>query len=382
MINRITIMARFISFSRVLLIAVVSVLSFALAPAQDKKPAYAFYDVLDSSHFRMINRGFSVAETHTPFTRIPEALRDSVRPGLWDRGLCSSGYAFRFATNSKRIGIEYNLLWNAHLPHMAYTGIKGTDLYILRPDGVWEFVNCNRPTRDSIQTKTFVENLDGQMHEYMLYLPLYDGINWMRVGIDSTAVITAPTVNSPALRKKIVFYGTSVLQGGCATRPGMVGTSIIQRDLNVECVNLGFSGEGKMDFCMARAMATIPDVVAYVLDPIPNCTEMMCDTLTYDFVKILRTLRPDVPIFMVEGMEYSYEKYDSFFRNYLPRKNAAFFRNYERLKKENPRNLFYIDRYNQWGPDNEGTVDGIHLTDIGFYFYAKKLEPYLIPYLQ
>ncbi len=382
MINRITIMARFISFSRVLLIAVVSVLSFALASAQDKKPAYAFYDVLDSSHFRMINRGFSVAETHTPFTRIPEALRDSVRPGLWDRGLCSSGYAFRFATNSKRIGIEYNLLWNAHLPHMAYTGIKGTDLYILRPDGVWEFVNCNRPTRDSIQTKTFVENLDGQMHEYMLYLPLYDGINWMRVGIDSTAVITAPTVNSPALRKKIVFYGTSVLQGGCATRPGMVGTSIIQRDLNVECVNLGFSGEGKMDFCMARAMATIPDVVAYVLDPIPNCTEMMCDTLTYDFVKILRTLRPDVPIFMVEGMEYSYEKYDSFFRNYLPRKNAAFFRNYERLKKENPRNLFYIDRYNQWGPDNEGTVDGIHLTDIGFYFYAKKLEPYLIPYLQ
>ncbi len=382
MINRITIMARFISFSRVLLIAVVSVLSFALASAQDKKPAYAFYDVLDSSRFRMINRGFSVAETHTPFTRIPEALRDSVRPGLWDRGLCSSGYAFRFATNSKRIGIEYNLLWNAHLPHMAYTGIKGTDLYILRPDGVWEFVNCNRPTRDSIQTKTFVENLDGQMHEYMLYLPLYDGINWMRVGIDSTAVITAPTVNSPALRKKIVFYGTSVLQGGCATRPGMVGTSIIQRDLNVECVNLGFSGEGKMDFCMARAMATIPDVVAYVLDPIPNCTEMMCDTLTYDFVKILRTLRPDVPIFMVEGMEYSYEKYDSFFRNYLPRKNAAFFRNYERLKKENPRNLFYIDRYNQWGPDNEGTVDGIHLTDIGFYFYAKKLEPYLIPYLQ
>ncbi len=375
-------MARFISFSRVLLIAVVSVLSFALASAQDKKPAYAFYNVLDTSRFRMINRGFSVAETHTPFTRIPEALRDSVRPGLWDRGLCSSGYAFRFATNSKRIGIEYNLLWNAHLPHMAYTGIKGTDLYILRPDGVWEFVNCNRPTRDSIQTKTFVENLDGQMHEYMLYLPLYDGINWMRVGIDSTAVITAPTVNSPALRKKIVFYGTSVLQGGCATRPGMVGTSIIQRDLNVECVNLGFSGEGKMDFCMARAMATIPDVVAYVLDPIPNCTEMMCDTLTYDFVKILRTLRPDVPIFMVEGMEYSYEKYDSFFRNYLPRKNAAFFRNYERLKKENPRNLFYIDRYNQWGPDNEGTVDGIHLTDIGFYFYAKKLEPYLIPYLQ
>ena len=353
----------------------------AIAVYADNKPRMAYYDVLDTSKFRMINRGFAIDQTETPFTRLPKVLKDSVRPGLWDRGLCSSGYAFRFATDSKRIGVEYNLLWNAHLPHMAYTGIKGSDLYILRPDGVWEFVNCNRPTRDSIQTKTYVENLDGQMHEYMIYLPLYDGVNWMRVGVDSTATITPPAINSPDERK-IVFYGTSVLQGGCATRTGMVATNIIQRDLNVECVNLGFSGEGKMDFCMARAMAQIPNVVAYVLDPIPNCTEMMCDTLTYEFVKTLRTLRPEVPIFMVEGMEYSYEKYDSFFKDYLPKKNVAFHKNYLKLIEENPNNLYYIDRYNQWGPDNEGTVDGIHLTDIGFFFYAKKLEPYLIPLLK
>ncbi|MBP5498080.1 MAG: SGNH/GDSL hydrolase family protein [Muribaculaceae bacterium] len=364
------------------LLASLLIFSFFTVVAEEKKPAMKFYDVLDKGTFRMINRAYGYDETGTPFTRLPKVLKDSVRPTLWDRSLCTSGYGFRFATDSKRIGIEYNLLWNAHLPHMAYTGIKGTDLYILRDDGVWEFVNCNRPTRDSIQTKTFVENLDGKMHEYMLYLPLYDGINWMRIGVDSTAYIGLPQVPSPALNKKIVFYGTSVLQGGCATRPGMVGTSIIQRDLDVECVNLGFSGEGKMDFCMARAMAQIPDVVAYVLDPIPNCTEMMCDTLTYDFVKILRTLRPDVPIFMVEGMEYSYEKYDSFFRNYLPRKNEKFHNNYLKLKAENPDNLYYIDRYNQWGPDNEGTVDGIHLTDIGFYFYAKKIEPYLEPLLK
>lgn len=348
--------------------------SASAAPVDD----LMFYDVLNTNVFRMINKGFSNTETLTPFTRIPKYLKDSVRKELWERAQCSSGIGFRFATNSKTIGIRYNLLWNTHMAHMADTGLKGTDLYILRDDGVWEFVNCNRPSKtDSIQKKIYVSNLDGKWHEYTVYLPLYDGVNWMEIGIDQSAQISLPKVNVPRKEKKFVFYGTSVLQGGCATRTGMVGTNIIQRDLNAECVNIGISGEGKMDFCMARAMAKIPNVTAYIIDPIPNCTLGMCDTLTYDFINILRKAHPDVPIFMVEGQTYSYQNWDSFFAKYLPQKNYAFHKNYLRLKKENPRNLYYIDNKNQWGPDNEGTVDGIHLTDVGFYYYAKKLEPYL-----
>lgn len=331
-----------------------------------------YYDALK---FRMINKGFD--NSLTPFTRIPAYLKDSVRPDLWERSQCSSGIGFRFATDSKTIGLHYNLLWNAHMPHMADTGIKGVDLYILDDNGKWSFVNCNRPNKDSIQSKTFVSNLDGKMHEFMIYLPLYDGINWIEIGVDSSAVISQPRVNSPRKEKKFVFYGTSILQGGCACRPGMVATSIIQRDLNAECVNIGISGEGKMDFCMARALASIPDVDAYIIDPVPNCTEMMCDTLTYDFINIIRKMKPNTPIFLVEGPLYSYEPYDSFFTAYLPKKNQALHKNFLKLKKENSKNLYYIDRNNLWGPDNEGTVDGIHLTDIGFYFYAKKLEPYL-----
>ena len=157
----------------------------------------------------------------------------------------------------------------------------------------------------------------------------------------------------------------------------MVGTSIIQRDLDIECVNIGISGEGKMDNCMARAMATIPDVAAFILDPIPNCTKDMCDSLTYDFVNILRQARPDVPIFMVEGQMYSYAKYSGFYSKYLPQKNYEFHKNYLKLKADNPNNLYYIDCKNIYGPNNDGTVDGIHLTDIGFYYYAQKLEPYI-----
>ena len=271
--------------------------------------------------------------------------------------------------------------------HMADTGIKGTDLYIWDEDTQsWQFVNCNRPVRidndirprqDSIQSKVYVDRLDGKMHEYMIYLPLYDGVRWLEIGVDSTATLRQPMLDSPKRGKKFVFYGTSILQGGCACRPGMVATSIIQRDLDVECVNLGFSGEGKMDSCMARAMASIPDVAAYILDPIPNCTKDMCDTLTYGFVNILRTLRPEVPIFMVEGQMYSYAKYSGFYSVYLPQKNNEYHKNYLKLKADNPNNLYYITCKDLYGPNNEGTVDGIHLTDIGFWWYAQKLEPCL-----
>ena len=334
----------------------------------------------DATHFSIINRGWE--NTRTPYTRMPAYMKDSCRDNQWWLYQHSAGIAIRFATNSRRIAAQYNLTNNFHMQHMAMTGIKGTDLYYLNEDrGRWEYVNTARPQEknniaDSIQSKMYVENLDGEMHEYMIYLPLYDGINWFQIGVDSTAVLTQPRVQNPR-QGKIVFYGTSILQGGCASRTGMVSTSMIQRDYNLQCVNLATSGEGKMDFPIARAMATIEDAVCFVLDPVPNCTEMMCDTLTYRFVKILRDLRPDVPIIMVEGITYPYARHNSFFGDYLPKKNAAFRKNYERLKAENPNGLYYVPTDGLVGPDMEGTVDGIHLTDYGFRAYADILEIYI-----
>ncbi len=370
---------------RKILLAVALMMAAISASAQDftSIDTLKFYDAL---RFRLINKGFD--DSFTPYTRIPADLKDSVRTTLWDRAKNSSGIGIRFASNSHCIAVRYNLMSNFHMAHMADTGIKGTDLYILDDEGVWRFVNCNRPYRDysytgdgprkdSIQSKVYIDKLDGRWHEYIIYLPLYDGINWLEIGVEPTAEITAPRVNSPRREKKFVFYGTSILHGGCASRTGMVATSILQRDLDAECVNIGISGEGKMDSCMARAMARIPGVTAYILDPIPNCTKLMCDTLTYGFVKILRDLRPEVPIFMVEGQEYSYERFSGFYSKYLPEKNYEFHKNYLKLKAENPRNLYYIDREGLYGPDCEGSVDGIHLTDLGFYYYAQKLKPYL-----
>ena len=346
--------------------------------------ATAYADVLpgfryeDATNFQIINKGWD--NTTEPYTRLPQQYMDSCRDEQKWLYNHSSGIAVRFATNSKRIAAQYNLKNNFHMQHMAMTGIKGTDLYYLNEErGVWEHVNTARPQEknfkaDSIQSKLYVENLDGEMHEYMIYLPLYDGINWLQIGVDSTAELTMPRVENPRRMGKIVLYGTSIQQGGCASRVGMVPSAMIQREYNLECVNISTSGNARMDLYIAQAMASIEDAICFVVDPVPNCTKDRLDTITYDFIKILRTLRPEVPIIMVEGIMYPYTRHNSFFADYLPQKNASFRRAYEQHKAENPKGLYYMTHDGQVGPEMEGTVDGVHLTDYGFRAYADILE--------
>lgn len=334
--------------------------------------------LVDALEFRMINSGYSAERLVDPYNRIPMAYKDSVNASLWRNAVCSAGLAIRFSSDSKSIGVQYCLKNNNHMNHMADSGIKGTDLYVLNDKGRWEFVNALRPADDTLQAGVLVKNLDGLTHEYMLYLPLYDGIRWMNIAVDSGASIAGPLVDEPAAsRGKVVWYGTSILQGGCASRPGMAPTNIVQRELGIECVNIATSGQGKMYFEMARAISEIEDAAAYVIDPVPNCTLGQCDTLTCRFVNIIRAAHPDVPIIMVEGPMYPYWKHDSYHKKYLPEKNAAFRRCYEQLRKENRKNLYYVSCEGLTGPGEEGTVDGIHLTDFGFRGYADKLEPVL-----
>ena len=360
------------------ILSVAALLLVSLAVSADALPGFRYED---ASKFRIINKGWG--NTSEPYTRLPQAYMDSCRKDqkwLYDH---SSGIAVRFATDSKRIAAQWNLKNNFHMQHMAMTGIKGTDLYRLNEEtGKWEYVNTARPQEknfkaDSIQSKLYVDYMDGEMHEYMIYLPLYDGINWLQIGVDSAAQLIQPQVDNPRSMGKIVVYGTSIQQGGCASRTGMVPTAMIQRDFNLECVNLATSGQARMDFYIAEAMASIEDAICYVLDPVPNCTKDRCDTATYDFVKILRTLRPEVPIIMVDGLMYPYTRHDSYHAEYLPQKNECFRRGFDEHVAENAKGMYYMTHEGQTGPDMEGTVDGIHLTDYGFRAYADLLEIHL-----
>lgn len=167
-------------------IAALSTSTIASAQAESIPLQY-----VDAQELRIINKGWD--NTLRKYTRIPAYLEDSVRSTLWERAQCSAGIAVRFATDSRRVGVKYQLLWNTHMLHMADTGLKGTDLYILEGDSVWRHVNTNRPNANKetkMCEKIYVENLDPGMKEYMIYMPLYDGVEDLWVAIDSGSTIT------------------------------------------------------------------------------------------------------------------------------------------------------------------------------------------------
>ena len=128
--------------------------------------------------------------------------------------------AIRFRSNSTTIAAKWEALINFHMNHMTDTGAKGLDLYCLQKNGEWRFVNSGRPNGKTNQA-TIIANMQPEEREYMLYLPLYDGLVSLSIGIDSLATIDQPLIDYPIRQKPIVFYGTSILQGGCASRPGM-----------------------------------------------------------------------------------------------------------------------------------------------------------------
>ena len=323
------------------------------------------------------------------YTRLSARIEGKVRKAVWDLGQNSAGIALRFRTNAKAIGAKWTLLNNFRMNHMTPTGICGFDLYAF--DGKqWRFAGTAQPNgKESINV--FRRNMDGQMRDYVMFFPLYDGVVKLAIGVDSTAVLEQPTVigSNPfggSATKPLVIYGTSITQGGCASRPGMVYTSILSRMLKRECINLGFSGNGRMDKIMAEEMARI-DAGAYLIDCLGNCTKKIVMDSTETFIRTLAAAHPDVPIFMISNYPYQYQWLDAGTRDDVNQEDAIWHELYEKMKAEGLK-LQYLEiggthsaeepmEGAATGPDNEASVDGTHLTDLGFLRMAEFLYPYL-----
>lgn len=334
---------------------------------------------VDANQFPVINRGFN--DTVPKYTRVPDSMRELCLDEIWRGAQDACGVGIRFRTDSKSIGVRYNLKYDFGMTWQAYTGIKGTDLYVLGDDNRWHHLNSSRPIKDSVQEKCYTLTLDGIMREYLIYLPLYDGVNWMQIGVDSSAYIGCPAIENPKLHQRIVFYGTSVMQGGCASRTGMTQTAILQRDLGVECVNFGISGNARIYPQTAKLLAAMDDVICYVIDPLQNNTKQFIDSLSLDFIRTLHEAHPQTPIIMVESENEPPQAFDTHLRDFNPKRNASWHAAYEQLKAEFMAEgndvLYYQFDEGFAGKNLDGSVDGAHLTDYGFQMYADCIEPLL-----
>jgi lysophospholipase L1-like esterase len=330
----------------------------------------------DASQFPLL--GKATQQTVMRYERLPDTLQGKIRPKVWELGKNSTGLTIRFRSNSTSIGAKWTVLYNNDASHITDVNVKGLDLYCL-VEGKWRFVNIAHPKGKESESP-IITHMKPEYREYMLYLPLSDCVISLEIGIDSTASISHPQIDLPRRKNPVVCYGSSIQQGISASRPGMSHTSILSRRFNREFINLGFSGNAKLDYEIAEIMAAIDSASLFILDFVPNASVTEIKEKTEHFYSIIRTKHPDTPILFVEDPIFTHtlfnQKLDAEVRN----KNAAINEIFALLKQKDP-NITFVSSKNMIGDDGEATVDGIHFTDLGFMRYADLLTPVIEKYL-
>lgn len=333
----------------------------------------------EASQFKII--GKATEATKNVYNRLPDSLETKIRSELWELGRNNAGIAVRFRSDAVEIGAKWKVWMVRNMNHMTPTGIRGLDLYCLQDDGSWLFVNSGRPSVKAKSEATFMKNMTRKMREYMLYLPLYDGIDSLEIGVDSLATILQPVANVPVEEKPIVWYGTSILQGGCANRPGMAGSNIIERRLNREIINLGFSGNGRLDPEVAEVIASV-DASMYIMDMVPNNTAEQLKEKIEKFYIILRNARPNIPILLVENPQFPNMNFSTEVNSQVRAKNVVLKDFYDKLRKAGDKNVHFVSSDGMIGYDAEATVDCYHFTDLGFMRFADYMTPILQQFLK
>ena len=356
----------------VFLFALRSAFAHAETPISPDK-AEADGDVLWYDLQLLVIEGQAFDETKAPYDRLPAKAEGVVRAPVWGLSRHSAGICARFVTDAAVIHARWKLISDRlAMSHMPATGVSGLDLYVKTDEGRWRWLAVGRPTEPENSVR-LVSGIPVGRREYLLYLPLYNGVSSVAVGLPKSAELAKP---EPRSEKPIVFWGTSITQGGCASRPGMVHTAILGRRLNRPVVNMGFSGNGRMEAEVAELLAEI-DASVYVVDCLPNLTAPDVAARTEPLVRILRKARPQTPIVLVEDRSYT----DSFLLPDKRKRNndsrAALHKVYEKLKQDGVGQLYYLEGENLLGADGEGTVDSSHPTDLGFVRQADAFEPLL-----
>lgn len=325
-------------------------------------------------------RGWS--DTKEFYDRLPARAEGKVRPPVWDLSKHSAGMCVRFVTDAATLAARWTLRFESlAMNHMPATGVSGLDLYAQTGEGpagtkTWHWVGVGRPEKFPTNQQTLVAGLAPGIREYRLYLPLYNGVRSVQIGIPPGAKLFKAPPYPPGKAQPLLFYGTSITQGGCASRPGMAYPAILGRWLDRPVINLGFSGNGQMDPEVVQLLAEL-DPCVYVIDCLPNLSPSLVTERTEPLVETLRRAHPDTPIVLVENIVYQNAALVPGSRQGYLAKNEALWAAYGRLVGRGVGNLHYVPGEPLLGEDGEATVDGSHPTDVGFLRIAEALEPVL-----
>ncbi len=322
---------------------------------------------IDGKSLPIEGRAFDDVEHY--YDRLPKGVTKKVNGGVRSMKHHTSGMQFRFTTDSKKLSFKW-VPYNGRLSmdHMPSTGVSGIDVY--RYDEAhekWLYVETGR-INSAKGAALQIPWTPGM--PCLVNLPLYNGIRSFSLGVDPNANVSPLPPRKSGVTKPVVFYGTSITHGGCASRPGMGFVNIVGRNIDVPVVNLGFSGSGVMELEMSEHLARI-DASCYVLDCLWNMGMTKdrprkgrnVDQNYEPFIRNLRAKRPGVPIVMAEMCDVYCGAPNS--------KDRCVKALFDKLVAEGWKNLVYLPKTDMFADDLEGTVDGCHPNDWGMVHLAR-----------
>ncbi len=340
---------------------------------------YVWWNPAQSTTPVIEGQGWSGTDIQNPYDRLPARAEKSVRPVVWNLSHNAAGLMIRFRASTDQVVVRYTVSGKHALPHMPATGVSGVDLYGITSDGDALWCAGKYTFGDTIQYKfTNLEPNDAyhkKGREYRLYLPLYNSVQWLEIGVPTGVTLTPLPVRTD---KPIVIYGTSIVQGACASRPGMAWTAILGRKLDRPVINLGFSGNGRLE---KEVVDLLPDIDAklYVLDCLPNLVATVgikpeeIKARISESVKTLRKQKPTTPILLVEHAGYSEGGLNPGRRQLYTEVNELMQQAFAQLKSEGIQKLYLLPK-SAINLDNDAMVDGTHPTDLGMQQYADAYE--------
>jgi len=321
-------------------------------------------------------------EVENRYDRLPARAEKLVREQVWNLSKQSAGLMVRFRANAGEIKIRYQTGGKLALPHMPSTGVSGVDLYAISNDGQWRWCAAKYALGDTI-TYHFknIQPFD-QNHklgrEYRLFLPLYNDVKWLEIGVPEGTRYEALPVRPD---KPVVVYGTSIAQGACASRPGMAWTAILARKLDHPLINLGFSGNGRLEKEVIDLVAET-DAKIFVLDCLPNLVASVNISLSevknriLNAVLELRKKHSSTPILLAEHDGYTDEAINEISRKNYQEVNVVMREAFAQIQSEGVKNVYLIPK-EDFRQDIETTVDGTHPTDLGMMRYAEAYEKHI-----
>jgi hypothetical protein len=321
-------------------------------------------------------KGFS--DTARTYDRLPARAEAMVPELVWELSRMASGLFTRVRTDATTIAVRYTLgLPELGMTHMPPTAVSGIDLYADDEEGRSRWVAVSHPATFPVVEALLLDNGDAVANagerDYTLWFPLFNRVEKAEIGLNpGSSFALLPEDGTPP----VVYYGTSIIHGASASRPGMTLSAQLSRRLGRRVLGLGFSGNGKMEVELAELIAEIPAAI-YVIDCLPNMDADMVEERALPFLEALRAARPSTPIVLVEDrtLEDAWLKAEE--REKHDARRAALRVAYDTLIERGETGITRIPHEGLLGTDGDGTVDRSHPTDLGFHRMADVLEPVL-----